>query len=260
MYPLAINFKRLVTSIGLLSVVSMTHAQQYDAVLAWSQRIPLSTLSSGVVTDIYVNAGDLVKQNDLLLQLDPVIFEQRIKQTAVALKSADEFYLEAKRERDRSQELYNRTVLSDHELQVAKNNVVYAKAHFEGARLQHEKAKYDYKYSRIIAPFNALILERNVQPGQVVSSEFQPLTLLIVADSDRMRARIWVKQDVLHKIQMKQSAKVYVDDKTFDGRIVAIGFEPAAGGVNPGAYPVDIEFNTAQQVLRAGLRVKVEIQ
>lgn len=260
MHPMAINLKRLFITLALLFVAGVSYAQQYDAVLAWSKRVPLSTLTNGVVTDVFVDAGDLVKQNDLLLQLDPVLFEGRVKQTAVAVKSADEFYLEAKRERDRSQELYNRTVLSDHELQVAKNNLVYAKAELERARIQHEKAKYDFKYSRVFAPFNALVLERNVQPGQVVSSELQPLTLLIVADSDHMRARIWVKQQELDTLQMKQSAKVHVGDKSFDGKIVAIGFEPATGSDNPNAYPVDIEFDTAKQILRAGLRGKVEIK
>ena len=138
--------------------------------------------------------------------------------------------------------------------------MIFAQAELEQARVRHEKAKYDFKYSRVTAPFNALVLQRNVQPGQVVSSELQPLTLLVVADSDRMRARIKVKQEELPTLQMKQSAKVYVGGAVFDGKIVTIGFEPVQGSGSPSEYPVDIEFDTAQQVLRAGLSGKVEIK
>jgi RND family efflux transporter MFP subunit len=260
MHRLANNHKRLVILLGLFFATTMSYAEEYKAVLDWSRRVPLSTLSNGVVADVFVDIGDRVKQSDLMLQLDPVLFEERVKQTAVALKSANENFLEAKRERERSEELYNRTVLSDHELQVAKNNLVSAKADLEQARLKHEQAKYDYKYSRIVAPFNALVLERNVQPGQVVSSELQPITLLVVADSDRMRARIKVKEEELPRFKMKQPAKVSVGELSFDGKIVAIGFEPIKGSGGASEYPVDIEFDTAQQVLRAGLSGKVVIQ
>ena len=260
MHQFARHHQRLGISFCLFFIVAMSHAEEYKAVLDWSRRVPLSTLSSGVVADVFVDIGDHVKQNDLLLQLDPVLFETRIKQSAVALKSANENFLEAKRERDRSEELYNRTVLSDHELQVAKNNLVTAQAELEQARLKHEKAKYDYKYSRVFAPFNALVLERNVQPGQVVSSELQPVTLLVVADADRMRARIKVKQEELSRLKMKQAAQVTVGELSFAGKIVAIGFEPVKDSGGTSEYPVDIEFDTAQHVLRAGLNGKVEIK
>ena len=46
----------------------------------------------------------------------------------------------------------------------------------------------------------------------------------------------------------------------FDGKIVAIGFEPVKDSGGNSEYPVDIEFDTAQQVLRAGLNGKVDIK
>lgn len=242
-------------------MVSVVHAQQYDAVLQWSKRATLGTLTSGVIETVLVDVGDRAKQGDILLQLDDSVFEKKVKQTQAAAKSAEENYLEAKREKERAEELYNRTVLSDHDLQIAKNNEVHAHAQHEDAKVQHERAKYNYKYSRIVAPFNALILERHAQSGQVVSADMQAPILLVVAASDTMRARIIVTESGLNAISMGQNASVHVGSNQFTGKIVAIGFELAKGkdGVMTG-YPVDIEFTTNGQVLRAGLSAKVELK
>lgn len=255
-----INTRWLIISSGVLFFSGAGYAQQYDAVLDWSKRVTLATLSDGVVSEVFVDVGDRVKKGELLLQLDQMVFEKRVKQTAVALKSADENFQENKRERERSEELYNRTVLSDHELQIAKNNQLRAQAELELARVQYEKAKYDLKYSRITAPFNALVLQRQAQPGQVVTSDLQPLTLLAIAGSDHMRARIKIRETDLAALKMQQSAKVYVGTDSFAGRVVAIGFEPIAGNNNASIYPVDIEFDTGGKILRAGLSAKVEIE
>ena len=255
-----INMKGLIITSGLLFLSSLSYAQQFDGVLEWSKRATLGTLSNGVVSTVLVDVGDRAKKGELLLELDPMVFEKRVKQTTVASKSANEHYQESKRERERAEELYNRTVLSDHDLQIAKNNEIRALAELEQARLQHEKARYDLKYSRITAPFNALVLQRQVQPGQVVTSDLQPLTLLTVAAADHMRARIKVKESDLQRLKMQQSAKVYVGSMTFNGKVVAIGFEPLDSKDSPSTYPVDIEFDTGGEILRAGLSAKVEIQ
>jgi multidrug efflux system membrane fusion protein len=244
-----------------LCVSTSAYAQQYDAVLQWSKRATLTTLTSGVIEKVAVDVGSHARQGELLLQLDAQVLEKRVKQTQAAVKSAEENFLEAKREKERAEELYNRTVLSDHDLQVAKINEIHARAQFEDAQVQHERAKYNLKYSRIVAPFNVLVLERHAQPGQVVSSEIQPPVLLVVAESDTMRARILVKEDALGTISLGKAAIVRVGGAQFSGKVVAAGFEPLTGkdGAVQG-YPVEVEFASGDQTLRAGLTATVEIQ
>ncbi len=239
--------------------VGQANAREFDAVLHWSKRLVLTTLSDGVVQTILVNVGDRVKQGELMLQLDPAVFDKRVKQSAVHLQSASEAFKEATRELERAQELYDRTVLSDHDLQVAKNNHIKARSDLENARLQHTQAKYDFKYSRIIAPFNALVLERHVQPGQVIKSELQPLPMLTVADADRMRARILIDEEALSSVSMKQSANISVGSDTFKGEIVSIGFEPVNNKSGSRSYPVEIEFAVGDRLLRAGQSARVDL-
>jgi len=249
------------TTLAILLLSPLLHAQQYDAVLQWSKRATLGTLTSGVIEKVFVDVGDRVKQGELLLQLDDDVFKKRVSQRQSAVKSAEERYLEAKREKGRAEELYNRTVLSDHDLQVAKNEEISAKAQYEDARVLHDRAKYNLKYSRIFAPFNVLVLERHAEPGQVVSSELQAPVLLVVAESDTMRARLVINESALTTVSMGQAATISVAGNQYDGKIVAIGYEPVKdkNGAATG-YPVDVEFAPGGSVLRAGLSAKVEIK
>jgi len=240
----------------LLALPVMGFAQEYQATLQWSQRAELGSVVSGIIKNVLVNPGDRVKKNAKLIQLDASVYSAAVVQHKALFESAQEQYKEAERERDRTQEMYDRTLLSEHQLQVAKNNFVTAKGELEKARALLVSKRFDLKYSTIRAPFNTIILKRNVQPGEVITTQFAQKPVLVIAASDRMLARFLVPESELDDLKKGMKAKVTVGSENFDGRILAIGLEPS--GTKPeGGYPVDVEFKTGQQVLRAGLSAKV---
>jgi RND family efflux transporter MFP subunit len=247
-------------SVALLFLLAgQCQAAQYEAILQWSKRVELGVPVSGVVQAVYADVGQKVAKGEKLLQLDETVFKVRVKQATSTLKSQVEQYKEAERELHRSQELYDRTVLSDHDLQVAKNNKVKAAAERDQAQATLVKAQQDLKYSTLRAPFNALVLERHAQVGKVIAAKLKPETLFIVADADQMLARLYVSEAQLTQFKLGQTAKVLFGNEQVDGVIKAIGFEPARGTSDSSSYPVDVEFKTAEHVLRAGQHVRVEL-
>jgi len=243
-----------------LFVTGFAQAAEYDATLQWSKRVKLGVPVSGVVQSVYADVGMKIAKGDKLLQLDDTVFKARVKQATSELRNQEEQYKEAAREENRSQNLYDRTVLSDHELQVAKNNKVKAAADRAHARARLIKAKQELKYSSLRAPFNALILERHAQVGKVIAAALKPETLFVVADADQMQACLIVKEVQLGQIKIGQKAIVSVGDSRFQGVVKAIGFEPVADKGDTTRYPVEVEFDVNGRVLRAGLHAKVEIQ
>jgi RND family efflux transporter MFP subunit len=247
--------------VGLcLFVAGAARAASYDAVLHWSKRVELGVPVSGVIHSVYADVGMKVKKGDKLLQLDDTVFKARVMQAKSELKNQEEQYKEAAREEERSQNLYDRTVLSDHELQVAKNNKVKAAALRDHARARLIRARQELRYSSLRAPFNALILKRHAQVGKVIAAKLQPETLFVVADADQMLARLSVSEQQLGRIKIGQKAVVILGDRRFPGEVKAIGFEPEKGKSDTSLYPVDVEFELKGQVLRAGMHVKVELQ
>lgn len=243
----------------LLLLAGQCQAAQFEATLQWSKRVELGVPVSGVIQAVYADVGQKVAKGEKLLQLDDTVFKIRVKEASSTLKSQEEQYKEAERELNRSQELYDRTVLSDHDLQVAKNNKIKAAAERDQAQAMLVKAQQDLKYSTLRAPFNALVLERDAQVGKVIAAKLKPETLFIVADADQMLARLYVSEAQLSQFKLGQAAKVLLGSEQVDGVIKAIGFEPVRGSSDSTSYPVDVEFKTADHVLRAGQHVKIEM-
>lgn len=246
---------------GLLCLLFASHsvAAQYDATLQWSKRVEIGTPVAGVVKEVLVDAGEQVDKSDMLLQLDDKVFRARVASATTHLKSQEEHYKEARREMERAEELYARTVLSDHDLQVAKNNHVMALAERDKARFQLIKAKYDLEYSTLRAPFKAIVLQKLAQPGMVVSAELTPQTLLVLAQADKMLARMAVDEAVLAGLKTGQHATVTVNGTAYDGAIKAIGFEPVATGSGKAVFHVDVLFDTKGVLMRAGQSARIDL-
>lgn len=248
----------LLPSFVLCAVPAM--AEEFDASLLWSQRTGLGTPVSGVVETVFVTAGDKVKKGEKLVQLDKSVFEAHVSEFEARLKSAHEHYLEAKRERDRALELYDRTVLSEHDLQMAKNNLTSAKARLEKVRATLKAKQFDLKYSAVRAPFDVVVLSSNAQPGQVIATQYEQQPLVIVAAADKMIARIHVAENQLPLMDKGRSATVLVGDRKYNGTIRSIGLEVVANKKAAAGYPVDVEFMLEGSVLRSGQSARVIIE
>ena len=97
-----------------------TWAAEYDAVLDWNRKAKLSTPVSGVVAKVNVQPGDRVNQDDVLLQLDNGVMKANLEKAKADVEFYERSFKEAQRELDRNQELYDRTLIAEHDLEMAK--------------------------------------------------------------------------------------------------------------------------------------------
>lgn len=216
---------------------AVVQAAEVDAVVEWSRRVELTTQVSGTIREVLVRPGDSVEQGHVLLRLDPRQFDARVAQAkarATATKQASE---EAQREWERAQELYDRTVLSDHELEVARIASVTARSELQVARAALTQAELDAEYSAVRAPFDGVVLEVNAELGQTVVTRLEPRTLLAMAATGRYVARAQLELDQLSRLAPGQEVSVKVGDKRHSGTIAFIGLEPAGA-----LYPLDVLF------------------
>lgn len=235
-------------------------AVEYQARLSWSQKVALSVPVSGVVESVNADVGQRIAKGGLLLRLDATVLQAHVKQAQAARHNKNEIMLEAQRELDRAQELYDRTVLSDHDLQVAKNHLTQAKADLARASAQLVAAKTSLADSALHAPYNILILQRLVEPGKVIAAELQAEPLFVVAAADHMLADLEVDEAVIKNLQAGMQAEVIIDGQRLTGRIKALGLEPVNQDVSAPRYAVTVMFATQGKIFPAGRHVKVEIK
>lgn len=237
-------------------ITNLAVADDIDARIDWSQRVELSTAVSGVVDEVLVNVGDKVEKNDVLLRLQSDRFNAALVSTKASEKDAQYKLKEAEREWDRAQELYDRTVLSDSDLQLAENLLVAAQATFAHANAQYVNAERDVAESVIRAPFSAVILQRHAQPGQTVVTRMHSVPLIAIAATKNYHANGAVSATVASKLVSGQAVAVTVNGKRFNGILASIAYEPIE---NTQTYPVTVRFITGGSLLRAGQAATIHL-
>lgn len=219
-------------------------AAELDARLDWSRRTELAMPLSGIVTDVPVNAGERVSKGQVLAGLDPGPFQTAVNEALAQQTRRRIEREEAVRDAKQAQELYDRTVLSTVELENAKNKQARAEAAYKEASANLDRARYRQRISILRAPFDAQVLSRRIEVGQVVSAELNPPTVMIIAAAGEYLAQARIAADRAASVKPGQDVQVSVSGKSHPAKIRAITYDPA-GGKEP--FVLDAVFSTSER-------------
>jgi len=232
-------------------------AADIQATLQWSQRVELSTPVSGIVHAVNVEVGDMVKKGQVLLTLDSTAFQAKVAENQSEIIRLDAESAEAKRYLDRVQELYERTVVSTTDLDQAKLRLVNTQSTLSEARARLRMNQKALNDASLRAPFDAVVVLRQAEPGLSVAAGLQPQMLLTLARSGEMIARIQLTSTQIDKLIAGQTVTVSVAGISYTGKIKTLGLEPIntrEGSV----YPVDVVF-PSKEPLRSGSPALVKL-
>lgn len=248
----------LVSATAIMIVASQaTLAAEHDAVLEWKNRVELSTFVTGVIEKLNVKPGDQVKKGDILISLDDRLLKAKLVKAKANLERSQRLHQEAERELERNKELYDRTVLSDHELEVARIGLDAAASNLAEAEAEKVEAETNLQNSQIQAPFDGIVIQLNAAVGQTIVNTETAKVLAVVAETGTMIANATLSFDTIKSLKLGQTIPVTVEGGRFMGKVVMIGFEPVAGAGKK--YSVLIEFSINTKLLRAGQKATVKI-
>lgn len=133
--------------------------------------VKISSATTGIIQKVYMQAGQIVKKGDLLVEFDNSLINSNLDEADSLLKLSKINLSEAKKEFQRSEELYERTVLSEHDLQNSK--VLYYKAIAQHAQAKNTMIhrEWEKKEHKLYAPFNAQIGQVFCYEGQYVNNK-----------------------------------------------------------------------------------------
>lgn len=165
-----------------VDVVEVKAGKHNIVVEAWGAVKPavdvtISPQVSGAVIKISPDLvpGGLIKKDHFMLQVDPINYELIVQQKKSELAiSKAELQIEFGNQRIAQQEFkIIDQQLTDEEkiLVLRKPQLETANANIQVAKVALDNAKLDLKRTKIIAPFDALVLEENVDLGSQVASQ-----------------------------------------------------------------------------------------
>ncbi|WP_428331205.1 efflux RND transporter periplasmic adaptor subunit [Mucilaginibacter sp.] len=161
---------------------------------------------NGFVKQMLVDRGSIVKKGQLLVILEAPEMESQ-------LQAANSRYLQAKENAIASKEKYQRLIEAAKEpgsVSPLDIDNAAAKMRADEAMSQSEYANVAsvrtmQGYLRIYAPFDGMIIQRNVSPGALVApgkATDQPM--LILQDIHKMRLEVYIPEDYVDKVDLNQ--------------------------------------------------------
>jgi RND family efflux transporter MFP subunit len=242
------------------TVSNIVQAADFDASVDLSPRLQLSLPVSGVVKTVNVTAGQRVAEGVEMLALDPAPFNAAKTYAQSHLTIQQSLLSESLRDLKQQQELYERTVLATVELENAELRVKRDKASVETAKAELAEADYELAYSRLIAPFDALILSVEVNPGQSINNALQSKTLVTLVRQNHYQAKFYVPLETLEKLQIGQMVTVNMDANSYQGIISSISYEPLQSSSDKTSrYLIQAGFTAEKKFMPIGEKVKVHI-
>ncbi len=223
----------------------------WDGALDWARRTEMSTAASGVVDRVLVRAGERIKEKTVLLQLEQTTLRARVEQAKATLQHVTLLRDEAERELNRSQELYDRTLLADHDLTLAKLAFAEAEAVYQRGRADMQAAEDELSDSELHAPFDAVVLDRRVQPAQTVMNQLRVEPMLVLASATEMVARFTVQPDEVKELAPGNKVNVSVDGERYQGVVESLRLDLSGGYSSSTAkgYTVEVLFPTNKPLL-----------
>jgi multidrug resistance efflux pump len=168
-------------------------------------------------------------------------FDARLQRARAQVKQTKVTRAEARRELKRSKDMFERTLLSVHQLELKKIAFTQADTNYRKALADLKIAKIKKSLSVIKAPFKGVILAVRVTPGQAIVSKAEARPVIEVGNVEQMRASSLLTVEQMAKLRVGQKVDVVAGGKTYPGTIAVKGVEPANKGSSL-RYRLDVLF------------------
>eukprot|EP01034_Spumella_vulgaris_P034080 gene34080-42024_t len=217
---------------------------------------------SGTVIELHADFNDRVKKGQLLLKLDPTIFNAQIRQFEAGLASAQASLRLAQATYARNQTLVAQSYVSPLSLDQSKREVEVAQANIKLASAQLERAQADLNNSVIRAPIDGVVIKRTIDLGQTVAASFTTPNLFQIARNlTKMQIDTNVSEADIGSLKEGQEARFVVDaypDKEFSARMRQ--FRLAATVLqNVVTYNVVLDVDNQDELLKPGMTAQVRL-
>jgi len=240
-------------------------------------KVEVKSVLSGRIVKLLVKEGDHVEVGQPLAVLEPSVDQLRdLASISSGVESSDLELKDAKIDYDNTVALKEKGFASNDQLKAADKRVKQAQISYEAAVAQRNAlsasgvpigdAAAALKSYSVVAPSGGTVLEKKVQPGEVVTSgtsSFNGGTVLFsIADAKALKVDAFINEVDLGKIGVGYPVKVTVDafrGQEFKARVATISPAARKEGEIRG-FDVEIRMEGDTGPLRPGMTANVDIK
>ncbi|GAB3997470.1 efflux RND transporter periplasmic adaptor subunit [Spirosoma daeguense] len=200
-------------------------------------RVNMYAKVKGFVRDIPVDRGTLVRKGQVLARLDAPEVIAELSQAQAQLQAQEATLVEQSTRARASRLIYNRLIqTAKTEGAVSANEIDQAQARMEAdsamvavargsvqASRSNIQAKTQLRqYLTITAPFDGIVIERNISPGALVGAGESGKPLFVLEDSRTLRLTVAIPETFANQLPNKSSVSFTVNampDRQFNAKL-----------------------------------------
>src|SRR3984957_18147093 len=221
---------------------------------------PIFARATGYLLHWYVDIGAHVKQGQLLADLDTPEIDQELQQAKAQRDQINSSLGLAKSSYDRWQQLRTRDAVSQQELDERQSTYTQDVANLAAADANVRRLNQLESFKRIVAPFDGVVTQRNVDVGDLIDAgSGTSRALFALAQSDPLRVYVQLPQAYAQNVSVGKQVVVTqaeLPGQQFHGTIANIS---GAIDVPTRSLQIEVRLPNPDAKLRPGAYVQVAI-
>lgn len=182
-----------------LKDTSIIESENYPATIKGVQDVSIFPQVTGRILKVLVKEGQRVEKNQILFEIDDVPFKAAYDIASANLEMAVAKQETAQLTFDSKSRLFDRKVISEYQLKLAKNDLLTAKAAVSQAKANLVNADNDLSYTKVRTLVDGVVGELPYKVGSLVGPNIlQPLT--IVSDNSEIYADFSIPENTYYQI------------------------------------------------------------
>lgn len=237
-----------------------------NGIVAPINRVEIKSKASGQIEEMTVEEGDVLKRGGLIARLDQSVARNDLEQARADLMVAEANLTQAQNNMRRSEQLFERGLISAEEMDRIKVEEVRARSQLVRATAALELAEERMEETIVRSPIDGIMLTKDVEVGQIISSGVTTVgggTLLAtVADMNYVHVKANVDEVDIGRVQPGQKARIVADaypDRVFKGEVIRVSPQGRTEQ-NITTFRVTILVPNEGGFLKAGMSSDVELE
>lgn len=246
---------------------SVQGGTRYSASLSPSTQVDLAFKVGGYVKDIHqvggadgrmriIQGGDRVRNGAVLARLRESDYAVKLNQAKSNEADARANFTQAKLDFDRAQNLFATQSLTQSDYDAARARYQSAQAKLEGAVESRKEAEISVQDSTLKAPFDGVILKRNIEVGALVSVGTVAFGL---ADTSVVKATFGVPDIRVQQLASGRMLKLTTEaipGVEFQGQVTKI--DPSADPASR-VFQIEVKIANPDDALKPGMIAAVDL-
>ncbi len=237
------------------SIINLNALELSGTVISDNEKI-ITSRYMGFIKKVYINEGDFVKKGQLLYEIDSSTIDNKKHEAQLNLQIQQNNLNDLKTNYARYKRLYAKDLVPKYEVEQLELKLKNIKNMISIANAKVKEVNYQYRYLKIVAPNNGLIIKKSIKSGEMA---IPSIPAIILSDLNSLKIKTNVSESNLGKIKIGQNAKITIESIGLETKGKVASIIPNVENMTH-SFILKLSFDTQDKKIYPGMYSKVILE